>query len=73
MPFAILFMAVLFLNGCAVAKWEQEGKTLGDVEQDYFVCENTILVEHGGLNSLTVREKEMLVDKCMEEKGYQRR
>ena len=73
MPFAILLMSVLFLNGCAVAKWKQEGKTLTDAEQDVFVCENTILVEHGGLGSLTDEEMDMLLDKCMKENGYHKR
>jgi len=66
-----LFVVLLGLTGCAAElRWEQEGKTAAQEEEDYFVCEDTLLREYDNFIGLTGKEIDNLMDKCMESKGY---
>ena len=64
-----LIVLVVFL-GCAEIKYDQEGKSVKETEQDFFGCEDKILAEHEGLRKETAKEKQALLDDCMKEKGY---
>jgi hypothetical protein len=65
-----LLLLLLLLSACAEVNYQQEGKTAKETEQDVFACENTILKEHQGLQDLTAKDKQVLMDNCMKEKGY---
>ena len=62
----IILLATIFLAGCASAKWEQEGKSSLEVEQDIYVCEDAVLKAHDN----TARDAQ--VAECMKKLGYRK-
>jgi hypothetical protein len=72
MPLVTIFITLLLISGCAVSRWEQEGKTAVQLEQDTFACEN-MLEKEENWEKLTGSEKDALREKCMTEKGYHRK
>ena len=66
-----LFIVLLGVTGCAAElRWEQEGKTAAQEEEDYFQCEDKLLREHDNFIGLSDKEIDKLMDECMKEKGY---
>lgn len=70
MRIRVLLIGIILLSGCAGRGWVQEGKSARAIEQDSFVCEDAAL--KGGAD-LSGKEIQARADKCMEDKGYQKR
>ena len=69
---AFLFVLLSFV-GCAEYRYVQEGRTVHEVEQDTFQCEDKILAEHQRLPNTSAKEIQQLRDNCMSAKGYRLR
>lgn len=67
----LCFLLLLMVPGCALTNYQQEGKSARATEQDVITCEDKVLKEHPGLRDVTTKEREALMDDCMQEKGYQ--
>lgn len=71
MAFAPILIALLLIAGCATTpKWEQQGKTPVQADEDAFACSLDV---EANRSNLTDKEREALREKCMVEKGYRRR
>ncbi len=67
-----ILLTLLFIIGCAGTSWEQQGKTTAQADEAVLACKVKLEADPSWFK-LTEKEKDNQIEKCMAEKGYQKR